>query len=225
MLATNEMCIRIFIADRHDMFREVLRRLLELQPDFCVVGETGDGTRLVELVSELKPDVLLLDLDLHNRSGVETLQEIASLNSGVRCILLTDRIGSHEIVQALLWGVCGLVRKEDPTHLLFKSIRAVVEGQYWISHEAVAELVQNLRSLASAVEQRAQLEARSLSDQQQHIVEAIAAGCSNREIAKDLSISERTVKYHLTRIFGKLGVSGRMELANFSLKNKVVKEA
>jgi len=225
MLATNEVRIRILLADRQDMFREVLRRLLELQPDFAVVGETGDGERLVQLVSEVKPHLLLLDLNLRTHSGVEALQEIASLHTGVHSILLTDRIGSHEIVQALLWGVRGLVRKEDPTHLLFKSIRAVMDGQYWINHEAVAEIVQNLRSLAAEIEERAQLDAKSLSHHQQQIVGAIVAGCSNREIAHDLSISERTVKYHLTRIFGRLGVSGRMELARFSIKNKVVKDA
>jgi DNA-binding NarL/FixJ family response regulator len=219
------MDTRILIADRQDMFREVLRRLLELQPDFSVVADTDDGQKLVQLAVQHKPDIILLEVHLRMRSGIEALQDIASLRTGIRAIFLTDEVGTGEVVQALLWGARGLVRKQDPTHLLLKAIRAVMEGQYWINHEEVAEVVENLRLLANTVEQKTQMQARSLSRQQQQIFEAIVSGCSNREIAEEMSISERTVKYHLTRIFEKFGVSGRMELANFSLKNKVVKEA
>ena len=219
------MDTRILIADRQDMFREVLRRLLEQQPDFSVVADTGDGEELVRLASELKPDVILLDVHLRKHSGIDALQEICKMGTGSRAIFLTGSFGTAEIVQALLWGARGLVRKEDPTHLLFKSIRAVMEGQYWINHQGVSELVTGLRTLAATVERSAQARAQSLSRQQQQILEAIAAGCSNKDIAQDLSISERTVKYHLTRIFETFGVSGRMELARYSLKNKVVRRA
>ena len=216
------MDIRILIADREDMFREVLRRMLELQPDFSVVGDTDDGERLVKLVAEKKPHILLLDLELRKISGAEALQKIASLRTGVRALILTSAAGNSIIARALLWGAHGIVRKEDPTHLLFKSIRTVINGQYWVNHTEVVEIVQNLRALAATVEQKAQQQVRSLSPQQQRIIEAIVAGGSNKDIAQELSISERTVKYHLTRIFKELGISGRMELARHSLKNKVV---
>ena len=216
---------RIVLADRQDMFREVLRSLLEAEPDFTVIGDTGDGERLLQLVAKLKPDVLLLDLRLHKRSGIDVLREMSACQSRTRCIVLTDAIELGEIVQVLVWGAYGLVRKEASTHLLFKSIRSVMAGEYWISHDGVVELVRNVRSLAALVERSTQLQAHSLSPQQLQIVKAIVAGCSNREIAEDLSVSERTVKYHLTRIFHKLGVSGRMQLARYSLKNKVVLEA
>lgn len=219
------MVTRILIADRQDMFREVLGRLLELQPDFSVVGDTDDGEQLVKLVAEQKPDILLLELNLRKLSGAEALQKIASLQPSVRAIILTDAAGNNTIAQALLWGVHGIVRKEDPTHLLFKSIRSVMNGQYWVNHTEVAEIVQHLRSLAAAIEQKAQQQARSLSARQQQIIEAIVSGASNKDIAQEMSLSERTVKYHLTRIFETLGVSGRMELARHSLKNKVVRDA
>ncbi len=219
------MNTRIVIADRQEMFREVLRRLLESQADFSVIAETDDGQKLLDLVSKFKPDVILLDPKLRKLSGIEALQEIASMQTEARAIFLTDTMEPGEIVQILLWGARGIVRKEALTNMLFKSIRAVMSGQYWINHEAVAEVVQNLRSLAATVEQKTQMQAQSLSDHQQKIIEAIVAGCSNKEIAKDLAISERTVKYHLTRIFEKFGVSGRMELARFSLKNKVARQA
>ena len=213
------MAIRILIADRQEMFREVLRRLLESEPDFEIVDDTDDGEQLVKLVANLQPDILLLDLKLRKLSGIEALHEVAGLKTEVRPILLIDQIDNTEIVQALLWGACGIVRKSEPSHLLFKSIRNVAAGEFWVSHGGISELVQNLRLLTAMVEKHARIQAGTLSRQQQQIVEAIAAGCSNREIAEELSVSERTVKYHLTRIFEKLGVSGRMQLARFSLKN------
>jgi DNA-binding NarL/FixJ family response regulator len=215
------MGIRILIADRQEMFREVLKRLLESESDFEVIADTDDGEQLIKLVLSFKPDVLLLDLKLRRLSGMDALREIAALKTSVRPILLTDALKKSEVIQALLWGACGVVYKSDPGHLLFKSIRNVASGEYWVSHDGIGELVKNLRSLTTKVEQNAKVQAGSLSRQQQQIVEAIAAGCSNKEIAEELSVSERTVKYHLTRIFGKLGVSGRMQLARFSLKNEV----
>jgi DNA-binding NarL/FixJ family response regulator len=215
------MGIRVLIADRQEMFREVLKHLLESESDFEIVADTDDGEQLIKLAAALKPDVILLDIKLRRLSGMEALREIAALKTGVRPILLTDALEKSEIIQALLWGACGMVRKSDAGQLLFKSIRNVAAGEYWISRERVGEIVKNLRSLATMVEQNAKVQANTLSRQQQLIVDAIVAGCSNKEIAEELSVSERTVKYHLTRIFGKLGVSGRMQLARFSLKNDV----
>jgi two-component system, NarL family, nitrate/nitrite response regulator NarL len=219
------MATRIVIADRQKMFREALKNLLESEQDFEVTGETDDGEMLPGLIADLKPDVLLMDLKLRRNMGTEALQEIAASQPDVRPIVLTDEIAQSEIIQALLWGARGVVRKDAPSNLLFKSIRMVHAGQYWMSHDESAELVRTLRSLTALVEQSTQLQTRNLSDQQQKIVEAIVAGCSNREIAKELSVSERTIKYHLTRIFNTFGVSGRMELARVSLKKKNTREA
>ncbi len=218
------MPIRIVIADRQEMFCEALCCLLEVEPDFSVVGSTNDGERLAELAAERTPDVLLMNVNLRNRPGFDVLREIAD-NSGARPILLVDFLTNEEMVQALLNGACGIVRKNTDTSKLFKAIRAVAAGEFWISHAGIRDLVQNMRLLARRVESHSRLQSDTLSPQQRRIVEAIVSGCSNKEIARDLSLSERTVKYHLTRIFSKLGVSGRMELARFSLKNKIIREA
>lgn len=218
------MAIRILLADRQEMFREALRHLLELEPEFAVAGETGDGDRLVSLAVSLKPDVILMDLHLRKRSAIEALREI-SARTQARPLLLVDVVPNGEIIQALLCGARGVVRKSEATPQLFKAILAVAADEYWLSHAGIAALVQNLCLLSSRVEQQNRHQTSEISPQQVRIVEAIAAGCSNKEIAEDLSLSERTVKYHLTRIFSKFGVSGRMELARFSLKNKLVREA
>ena len=218
------MSIRILIADRHKMFREVLRRLLESDPEFAVVGETDDGQGLPQLTADLHPDILLMNKELRRRLGLEALRDV-TVRTGTRSILLVDTITNGEIIQALLWGARGVVRKNDTTSLLLKSIRTVKAGEYWINHAGISELVSALCSLSTRVEQQAEQQTHSLSWQQLQIVEAIVNGCSNREIASNLRLSERTVKYHLTRIFSKFGVSGRMELARYSLKNKPVREA
>jgi two-component system, NarL family, nitrate/nitrite response regulator NarL len=218
------MSIRILIADRQKMFREVLRRLLESEREFAVVGETDDGQGLPQLAADLNPDILLMNKDLCRRPGLESLREVTA-RTATRPILLVDRITNGEIIQALLWGARGIVRKNDATSLLLKSIRTVKTGEYWINHAGISELVSALCSLSTRVEQQAQQQTHSLSVQQLQIVEAIVNGCSNKEIARDLRLSERTVKYHLTRIFNKFGVSGRMELARYSLKNRDTRQA
>jgi DNA-binding NarL/FixJ family response regulator len=210
------MTIRLLIADRQSMFRDVLERLLESEPDFKIVGSTDNGEHLAVLIRELKPDVLLLDTRLRKRSGVDALREISDSGVSVNPILLTDDRRTSEIIQALLHGARGVVRKNAEISLLFKAIRAVSAGEFWVSHNGICELVQNLRSLTQRVEQNSRFQIRSLGKQQQRVVEAIVNGGTNREIAQELSLSERTVKYHLTHIFRRLGVSSRMELARFS---------
>jgi two-component system, NarL family, nitrate/nitrite response regulator NarL len=220
------MLTRIAIAERQQLFREALRSLLESQADFSVVVETGDGNHLPNLVAKHKPDILLLDQKLLNCSGLDVLRNFPEQLRGVRSILLTESISQAEIIQFLLAGVRGVMTRNSPTELLFKSIRTVMEGQHWLTRDLIDEVVKNLRSFANKVEEKsAQLQTRSLSPQQLQIVQAIVAGCSNKDIALDLAVSERTVKYHLTRIFNKFGVAGRIELARYSLENDVVREA
>lgn len=213
------MAIRILIADRQDLFREVLKQLLELEADFSVVGDTDDGEQLVKLVKRHKPDIILLDLKLKKQNAVEALRQVSALKIDVKPILLTDEIEKRDIINVLLCGARGIIRKDESTDLLFKSIRAVMDGEYWVSRDGVCDLVQNLRSMTLMVARNDHIQTSNLSHQQQHIVEAIVSGYSNKEIAQELSVSERTVKYHVTQIFSKFGVSGRMELVQHKLRN------
>jgi DNA-binding NarL/FixJ family response regulator len=214
------VAIRILIADRQDMFREVLRILLASQEDFAVVGDTDDAEELARLAVKHRPNVILLDLKLRNHSAIEALKLIAALKTDARPIILTDTIERSEIIDGLLCGARGVIRKEEPSQMLFKSIRAVAEGQYWVSRNGVIDLVKNLQSLTLKVAGNARKQTDSLSIHQQLIIQLILDGYSNKEIAQELSISERTVKYHLKRIFRKFGVSGRMELVQQTLKNR-----
>ena len=213
--------IRVLMADDHQIFRAGLRRLLESEPDFEVVGEAGDGEEAVRLTKQLKPDVLLLDVSMPRMTGLEALRE---LEGEVKTILLTASLANSEIVTALQVGARGIVRKESATQVLFKSIRCVQNGEYWVERESVRDLVQTLRQLVTQSEAAAKQARFNLTAREMEIVSAVVAGCSNKEIAKQFKLSENTVKHHVSNIFDKMGVSTRVELALAAMHHGLVSD-
>jgi two-component system, NarL family, nitrate/nitrite response regulator NarL len=211
--------IRIVIVDDHLIFRDGLKCLLQSESDFTVVGDAADGVEALSLVSRLQPDILLLDLSMPGVSGLEVLKRLPA-ESTVRVIVVTAGINPRDIVMALQFGARGVVLKESTTQMLFKAIRCVSAGQYWLARDSVANVVQAMRGLAQqlgALEKRAS--PFGLTRREQDIVSAVACGESNREIALRLSIREDTVKHHLSNIFDKVGVFSRLELAVFAINH------
>ena len=214
--------IRILIADDHPIVRDGLRRLLETEPDFQVVGQAADGREAVKLVREVQPDILLLDLSMPRLPGLEVLRELSDSASPVRTILLAAAIEKEQIVEALQMGARGVVLKESATQLLFKGIRTVMAGQFWVGREKVSDLVAALRGLVASGGEKPDKNF-GLTRRELEIVSTIVAGYTNRDIAQKFSLSEDTVKHHLTHIFDKLGVSSRLELAMFAVNHRIVK--
>jgi two-component system nitrate/nitrite response regulator NarL len=137
--------IRILIADDHPIFRDGLRRLLESQQGFHVVGEAGEGNQTVALTKQLKPDVLLLDVAMPGLNGIEALRQLSHHPVAVNTILLTAGVEKPQVLEALRLGARGVVVKGSQIDLLLASIRAVMAGQFWIGHESVADLVDYFR--------------------------------------------------------------------------------
>jgi two-component system nitrate/nitrite response regulator NarL len=213
---------RILLADDHAIFRDGLRRLLESEPEFQVIGEAADGAEAIIKTRELEPDLLLLDLAMPRIPGIEALRELTRGGSPTtKIILLTAAIEKNQIVEALQIGARGIVMKEAATQLLFKSIRSVMAGQFWVGRESVGDMVQYLRE---KTESQLPAGGRSygLTRREMEIVSAIVAGLTNKEIAKKFTLSEDTVKHHLTNIFNKVGVSSRLELALFAINHRLV---
>jgi two-component system, NarL family, nitrate/nitrite response regulator NarL len=214
--------VRILIADDHRIFRAGLKRLLEGEPGFTVVGEAADGDEAVRLVEQLRPDILLLDLAMPRTSGLDVLRELAGRGTRVRSILLTAAIDRTEIVKALQFGAWGVVLKESATDLLFKSVRSVMAGQCWVGRDSVSDLVQALRESVPASPEGAVRSAFGLTPREREILSSVVTGYTNREIAQQFLLSEDTVKHHLSNIFDKVGASNRVELTLFAVHHDLV---
>jgi two-component system nitrate/nitrite response regulator NarL len=213
--------IRVLIADGQPLFRDGLRKVLETQADFSIVGEAADGVEAVRQTVDLAPDVLLLDPAIPQLSGIEVLRALRQAKIDVPTILLSTDLETPVIVEMLQLGARGYVSRATSTELLFKSIRKVRGGELWIGREAMTDVVRALAAIATAVRTPAQGDF-GLTRREREILALVIEGDTNKGIARRLSVGQDTVKHHLTSIFNKTGVSSRLELALFALHYHLV---
>src|SRR5271157_1388103 len=219
--AQMERPIRIVLADDHPVVRIGVRNMLAAEDGFEVVGEASDGDEAITQTLELEPDILLLDVSMPRLPGLEAMRAIMSGTPTVKILLLTSTITTQQIIEALQIGARGIVLKDALADHLTTAIRAVSSGDYWIGGKRVVNLVGALHELMqqAAVPER---KTYGLTPRELEVVGCIVEGCSNRDIAKQFSISEETVKRHLSNIFDKTGVSTRLELALFAIAHQLV---
>jgi DNA-binding NarL/FixJ family response regulator len=203
------MAIRLVLADDHPVVLHGLQRLFEGQPDFDVVACSGSGEAALASVRATRPDVLVLDLRMPDRNGIEVLRAMAAEKLPCRTVLLTAAATDDDVVEAVRLGVHGIIMKESPPDALLDCVRRVSRGEQAIEQEVLARAFGRVLRREAATREVA----KTLTPREIELVKMVAQGLRNRAIAERLQISEGTVKIHLHNVYEKLGVNGRLELA------------
>jgi DNA-binding NarL/FixJ family response regulator len=217
-----KQAIRILVADDHAIFRDGLRKLLEVTDEVEIIGEASNGVECTKMLQKLKPDILLLDLRMPEKDGLGVLEEVNFDTLPTRVIVLTAAEDDRDVVRAMRLGARGVVLKQSASDLLLKSIRKVYDGEIWLDNRMTAEVIDAFKKSSESGQRR---EKPLLSDREKEIVQLVAQGFRNREIGEKLFISEQTVKNHLHNIFDKLGVSDRLELALYAIHHRLIDQA
>lgn len=216
--------VTVLIADDDPIVRQAVKSVLDVSGGFKVVGEAEDGKMAAELVKKTDPDILLLDLLMPNLPGLAALRAITTVGSEVRTVLLCSAISAKQVLEALQLGARGVVLKKKVAELI-PALEAVIRGQYWIQSQSVSNVVEVVQQLAASNPQSSESQNRfGLTARETEIISFITQGCMNRDIANSLSITEETVKRHLTNIFNKVGMSNRLELALFAIEHGLVRK-
>jgi DNA-binding NarL/FixJ family response regulator len=213
-----ERKIRLLIADDHMLILTGLERLLAMEPDIEVVGTATTLKEAVSMTQSLRPDVVLLDVRMPDGSGVDALVDLLAV-SGVKVLLLTAGVDEAERAAAFRHGARGIVTKDIHPDQLSDGIRAIARGDYWTGPRPQASQTADSKKPAT---RRTAPPAYSLTVREREVLKLVGEGCSNREIARQLMISEDTVKHHVSSLFDKTGTSNRVELALFAVRRKLI---
>jgi DNA-binding NarL/FixJ family response regulator len=203
--------ISILIVDDQSLFREGLRTLLSVQPEFKVVGEAGNGEEALRLAAGLRPAVVLMDLRMPVLDGVTTTRRMRSLLPDCRVIVLTTFDDDEYVFEGLRAGAVGYLLKDVSSEKLYEAIRAAARGEYFLLPSITTKVMEEFSRLSELVPEAIEPTADPLSARELEILNLVATGASNKEIASNLVIAEGTVKNHLTNILSKLGVKDRVQ--------------
>jgi DNA-binding NarL/FixJ family response regulator len=210
------MPIHILVADDHPVVRDGLVAMLNTQPDFVVAGEASDGEQVVEQVSVLKPDVVLLDLEMPGTDGVQALQQIQNASNPPHVIVFTAFDTDERILSALRAGAKGYLLKGAPREEIFNAIRIVSQGGSLLQPVVASRLLERI-TLESRDETGEDL-IEPLTEREQEVLELLGQGLTNKEIASRLFITERTVKFHVSAILRKLDAGNRTEAVTIAVQ-------
>lgn len=212
------MSIKVMLADDHVLMREGIRQLLEFDGSIEVIAEANDGEECIEKLKTVHPQILLLDINMPKKNGIEVLQEIKNKNINVKILILTVHGEIEYLLKAVDIGVDGYILKDSESSELKKVINAVINGESYIQPKLIPAL--NNRLVARDVDKD---KIDLLTARELEVLIQVANGKFNKEIATSLNISERTVKNHISNIFKKIEVSDRTQAAVFAIKNDIIK--
>ena len=214
--------IRILIADDHELFRRGLRMVLEDEDDIVVIDEAGDGQAAVELAREHAPDVVVMDVRMPVLSGIEATKRIKEEEPGTRILVLTISDEEDDLYEAIKAGANGYLLKEISIDEIGSAVRSVHGGQSLISPSMASKLLDEFAAMIKKEEEKEQVPAPRLTPREMEVLQHVAQGMNNREIAKSLFISENTVKNHVRNILEKLQAHSRMEAVMYAVRQKLL---
>jgi DNA-binding NarL/FixJ family response regulator len=216
--------IRTMIVDDHALFRRGLEMVLEQEPDIELVGEAGDGAEAVERAAEALPDIVLMDVRMPRSSGIEACRAMKEAAPSTKIIILTISDEEEDLFEAIRAGASGYLLKDIPLDEVADTVRAVHGGQSLINPSMAGKLLTEFAAMAKRDdEERAQeLPAPRLTEREMQVLRLVARGMNNRDIAKELFISENTVKNHVRNILEKLQIHSRMEAVMVAVREKLI---
>ncbi len=215
--------IRVVLVEDHGIIREGLRLILGSEKSFNIVGEAGNGIQAIDVISDLQPDVTLLDISMPGMSGIDILPIIKQKSPATQTLMLTATSDDCTILKALNAGARGYLSKNTTSQGLIKSIKVVHNGEMWIERKLICRIFDNNNAIdLNNVIRQKKISTDDLTPREHEVLRILSQGCTNKEIAKDLFISEKTVKSHLNRIFKKLDVSRRLEAILYAIKTGLV---
>jgi DNA-binding NarL/FixJ family response regulator len=212
--------VRVMVVDDHDLFRTGLKNLLEEQ-GVNIVGEAPNGQTAIRLASDLSPDVVIMDLNMPGLTGVETTRQLAGIAPLTRVVVLTISADDDDVMDAVMAGACGYLLKDSSIQDLIAGIQAAAAGESLISPQIASKVLQRLRAQSSSEDAAATIRAE-LSDREIEVLKLIANGNDNAQIARELFISPKTVKNHISNILMKLQIDNRIQAAVYAVRSGIV---
>jgi DNA-binding NarL/FixJ family response regulator len=218
----SDQSLRVLIVDDHALFRRGLQMVLRAEADIEVVGEAADGQEAVAKAQESMPDVILMDVRMPKRSGIEATRQIKDLLPHARILMLTISDEEADLYDAIKAGAAGYLLKEISIDEVADAIRSVWAGQSRISPSMAAKLLTEFAAMSKRADERQTFPAPRLTDREMQVLKLVAKGLNNRDIAKELFISENTVKNHIRNILEKLHLHSRMEAVVYAVREKLL---
>ena len=214
--------IRVLVVDDHALFRRGLQMVLQAEDDIVVVGEASDGTEAVDQASQTTPDVVLMDVRMPRRGGIDACTAIKDTVPSAKIIMLTISDEEADLYEAIKAGASGYLLKEISIEEVATAIRQVHDGQSLISPSMATKLLTEFASMIKKTDTRQQVPTPRLTDREMEVLKLVAKGLANRDIARQLFISENTVKNHVRNILEKLQLHSRMEAVVYAVREKLL---